>query len=310
MPLPLIRRLVKGSRLNAVEHDQNLDVIEQAIAEKALAAALSQVAFTGDFNDLNNIPPGLENAQGVQGAQGAAGQVGSQGLQGISGGQGIQGLAGGIGGAGIQGVQGVQGALGIQGSQGFAGLGTQGHQGLQGIQGSPGLGLQGIQGSIGAQGFTGFVGIQGPQGLTGSGTQGIQGIQGPNNSLTTITRTYTTASLAPLSGENFTLTCGSVYQILSITLSHPSWVRFYATTAARDADTRTSPGGTLQQLIDLDTNAPTAEFATNGNSQTISTSSAVPTGQAPGGICQIRLINRDTVPRAIDISVTFLIINP
>ncbi len=242
---------------------------------------------------------GLQKTRGIQGTVGADGP---QGIQGLAGPDGIQGL---VGGEGIQGVQGLQGAEGSTGTQGVQGLqGAEGSTGTQGVQG-----LQGAEGSTGTQGVQGITGsgIQGLQGLSGSvGVQGIQGIQGPGSaSLTATTISYTTSSLAASDTEDFTVSLGDTALLLSVTSSTVSWVRVYGTSAARAADTRTSPGGT----------APSsgsefyAELATTVSPQTIRLA-PVPVVQTTGGNAFIRVKNTDSVTQTITLNFSILVLEP
>lgn len=105
---------------------------------------------------------------------------------------------------------------------------------------------------------------------------------------------YTTASLAASASADFTIAAGTTYALLSIRTSTPAWARFYGTSAARAADTRTSPGGTVPS-------AGTdyyAELVTVSNNETIRLS-PVPIVQAMSGLTYLRVKNTDSVSRAI-----------
>lgn len=105
---------------------------------------------------------------------------------------------------------------------------------------------------------------------------------------------YTTASLAASASADFTIAAGTTYALLSTRTSTPAWARFYGTSAARAADTRTSPGGTVPS-------AGTdyyAELVTVSNNETIRLS-PVPIVQAMSGLTYLRVKNTDSVSRAI-----------
>lgn len=105
---------------------------------------------------------------------------------------------------------------------------------------------------------------------------------------------HTTQLLAVGEVEDFTIASDLVYNLLSITTLSPAWVRVYGTSAARDADIRTEPGGT----------PPTAgsefyaEIVTAPGSLSIRFS-PVPTVQSTNGISYIRIVNMDTVSQII-----------
>jgi hypothetical protein len=110
------------------------------------------------------------------------------------------------------------------------------------------------------------------------------------------TVTHTTASLAAGATEDVTLQCGDYFQLLACQASTPAWIRVFGTSAARVADTRTSPGG----------DAPAAgtefyaEVATTAAGQVIRFS-PVPFVQATNGDVFLRIVNRDSVSRAVAI---------
>lgn len=340
MPLPLIRRLVKGSRLNAVEHDQNLNVIEQAIAEKATAAALSQVAFTGNFSDLNNVPPGAQGINGQDGAQGIQGLQGLIGPQGGLGPAGAQGLAGFVGPQGVQGTLGVQGFAGADGLQGFTGsqgsIGTQGIQGLQGLTGAGNQGTQGITGSQGSTGIQGSQGLQGRQGTTGSqgatGTQGTLGTQGATGAgAQGITGTQGTQGIQGVQGPSI-----QGVQGLNGTGAFPiiNSVVVTSNLAAGASENLNLPGGNKFLLLSLTASTPawvrvygdtTArsndsvrtspggvlplagtgyyyEAKTTSTPETIVSSPISPLVQGSGGNAFIRVRNDDSVSRVITLT--------
>ena len=177
--------------------------IVNLIGTKADAGSLSNVAYSGYYADLLNIPTLVTNVAlsganvqvsfsdttvtdlgSILGYTGSAGYVGLDGATGPTGYTGSQGDIGYTGSKGADGFVGAQGATGPTGYVGSEGAqGTIGYTGSEGVQGLTGAtGPQGIQGSIG---YTGSEGIQGAQGYTGSqgltgatGPQGDQGIQG------------------------------------------------------------------------------------------------------------------------------------
>lgn len=121
----------------------------------------------------------------------------------------------------------------------------------------------------------------------------------------TSTLSVSTPSLAADASADLTINCGSVFLILSCTVSTPSWLRVYGSSAARTADTRTSPGG-----IPPDPgNEFYAELATDIAPQTIKLS-PVPIVQGTSGQSFIRVKNLDTVTRTINITFTFLNLQP
>jgi hypothetical protein len=112
---------------------------------------------------------------------------------------------------------------------------------------------------------------------------------------------HTTASLAAGAAEDFTIAGGDAFQLLSVTASTPAWVRVYGTAAARDADTRTEPGGTPPGAG----NDYYAELATVAAPQTIRFS-PVPLVQGTSGDAFIRVKNMDTVSRVITMNFSVL----
>jgi hypothetical protein len=111
----------------------------------------------------------------------------------------------------------------------------------------------------------------------------------------------TTFSLAAGDTEDFSITAGSLLNLLSITASTPSWVRVYGTAAARSADLRTSPGG----VPPLAGGEFYAEVATTASPQTIRFS-PVPLVQGTAGEVFVRVANTDTVARTIVLSFSVL----
>jgi len=171
----------------------------------------------------------------------------------------------------LRGPEGPAGAAGPAGSQGPAG--AQGPQGVAGTAGSTG--------PAGPTGATGPAGAAGPTGPTGPA--------GPTPARQTVSST--TSSLANAASADFTLTSGKLAQLLAVTLSHASWLRIYRSAAQRTADTRTTPGGTLQALIDLGDARPYAEVVTTAAAQTVTLN---PVPELPGdgsGLVYARLRN-------------------
>jgi hypothetical protein len=112
---------------------------------------------------------------------------------------------------------------------------------------------------------------------------------------------HTTAELAPDGVEDFAIAGGDLFHLLSVTASTPAWVRVYGTAAARDADTRTEPGGTPPGAG----NDYYAELATVAAPQTIRFS-PVPLVQGTSGDAFIRVKNMDAVSRAITLNFAVL----
>ncbi len=107
---------------------------------------------------------------------------------------------------------------------------------------------------------------------------------------------HSTASLAPGATEDFSISAGAVFKLLSVESSTPAWVRVYGTTAARALDTRTEPGGPLPESgADY-----YAELVTTVAPQTIRLS-PVPTVQGTDGAAFIRVGNADSANRVISL---------
>lgn len=112
-----------------------------------------------------------------------------------------------------------------------------------------------------------------------------------------------TSSLAAGATEDFTLNVNRYFQLLGFTASTPAWMRMYGSSAARSADTRTSPGGT----------APAAgtefyaELATMTAGQTIRLS-PVPLVQPSSGSVFVRAKNMDSVTRTLTLSFLVLLL--
>ncbi len=196
----------------------------------------------------------------------------------------------------------------VNGAQGATGAtGPVGETGPVGITGATGpVGITGATGLVGATGPIAATGATGPAGITGAtGTSGGLGATGATGvSVATLTQASVTVNVVSLvSGgySNFTLNAGTSFLFLALTSSTPSWVRVFGTIAARDADTRTDPGGTLP----AGGTGFYAELVTTTSPQTIRLS-PVPVVQATAGNTYIRVKNLDTVTRTISLTFTYL----
>jgi len=125
---------------------------------------------------------------------------------------------------------------------------------------------------------------------------------GSGTVLTSRTTSLTTPSTNNLATVDFTMSLGKVSKLLQLTLSHPSWVRFYRSSAQRLADTRSGPGGTLQGMIDLGDVKPYAESVTLGLNQIID-QNPIPTLRGDSdGLVYVRLVNQSGSTQSITIS--------
>lgn len=195
-----VQNVIDGANINL----DTLAEVSHALGNSN--ASLSSVAFTGDYNDLNNTPAPISlngsdltldgttlDLSGV----GAVGPQGPQGVQGITGAVGPQGPQGNIGLTGATGPQGIQGPAGADGADGTDGTyvtsayigGANGTHLILTLSNSSVIdaghaagsdGPKGDDGDQGPQGLKGDDGDTGPQGLTGpAGPVGAQGPQGP-----------------------------------------------------------------------------------------------------------------------------------
>lgn len=114
---------------------------------------------------------------------------------------------------------------------------------------------------------------------------------------------HTTATIAADTFEDFVISGGKSFQLLSLTASTPTWARFYGTSSARSADSRLSPGGSSP----LPGTEFYAELLTSSNNQTIRLS-PVPTIQTTNGQAFVRIKNVDTVSRSITFTFNILIL--
>jgi hypothetical protein len=128
--------------------------------------------------------------------------------------------------------------------------------------------------------------------------------QPPGTGVSAGTLTHTTGSLAAGASADFTLSSNSLFQLLSLTASTPAWIRVYGTSAARAADARTNPGGTLP----LAGSEYYAELVTTATPQTIRLS-PVPLVQPTAGLVYLRVQNTDTVTRALALQFSILSFN-
>jgi len=124
-----------------------------------------------------------------------------------------------------------------------------------------------------------------------------------NASLVSSSIPYSSNAINAGSAVDFTISGGSIFNLLAITTSTPSWIRVYGTPAARAADTRTSPGGDLP----VSGGEFYAEVVTTLSPQTIRFA-PVPIVQATQGLAYIRMVNMDTVSRSIDVDFLVLIL--
>ena len=225
-----VQNVIDGANINL----DTLAEVSNALGNSN--ASLSSVAFTGDYNDLNNTP-GAISLSGSDltydgttldlSSVGAVGPQGPQGPQGTTGDTGPQGPQGNIGLTGATGPQGVQGATGADGADGVyvssayiggatgthliltlsnttvidAGhaAGADGPKGDDGDQGPQGL--KGDDGDAGATGATGPTGPAGPVGAQGpQGPQGDDGVSVTNAQITNgdIVLTYSNTSVQNL----------------------------------------------------------------------------------------------------------------
>jgi hypothetical protein len=116
-----------------------------------------------------------------------------------------------------------------------------------------------------------------------------------------LTLSKTTAQLADSASEDWTSSgVGSLATVLSVTTDRAAWLRVYSSSAARTADTRTSPGGTLPS-------AGTGfllEVATTG-AQTLTL--APPAWWATAGTVYCRVVNKSGSTAAIALSINLLV---
>jgi len=154
-------------------------------------------------------------------------------------------------------------------------------------------GSQGLDGPLSIGGTTGVLG----QVLTSTGigvTWSTLGSVGITSTITRVSTSYTTTSLVQNGVADFTMNLGKLSELISIQVSEPSWVRIFRSSAQRALDTRTSPGGTLQAIINLGDSKPYSENVTTTTSETI-IQNPVPMLQGDtNGLVYVRLIKRST----------------
>lgn len=115
------------------------------------------------------------------------------------------------------------------------------------------------------------------------------------------TTNYTTTSLAAGASTDFTLNLGTLYTLLSVTSNFPAWVRLYNTSAARTNDTRTTPG----YPYPASGTGFYAEVLTTATPQTI-TLAPTPICQGTSSTSYLRVVNRDSVTRTLQLSFTHI----
>lgn len=122
------------------------------------------------------------------------------------------------------------------------------------------------------------------------------GSGGGTGGATQLTLTNQATSLAAGSTADFTIQAGSAFTLLSITSSHPAWIRIYSSAAARTADTRVIPGHPYPDSG----SGLNAEIATSVNAQTV-TFAPVPFCQGSAlGLAFVRVVNRGIYTQTID----------
>jgi hypothetical protein len=127
------------------------------------------------------------------------------------------------------------------------------------------------------------------------------GADGGDQSISLQTLEYTTASLSPGSTEDFILESSPLFDLLTVFSAYPAWIRVYGTSAARAADTRTSPGGTPPAAgTDF-----YAEVVTTQSRKTIRLS-PIPMIQGTNGQVFLRVANLDTQNREISLTLNTL----
>jgi hypothetical protein len=121
------------------------------------------------------------------------------------------------------------------------------------------------------------------------------------------TKTYTTSSLDQFGVADFAINIGFLAELVAIRVSEPSWVRIYRTSSQRAADSRTSPGGNLQAIIDLGENKPTSENVTTQADQMI-VQNPVPLMQGDdNGLIYVRLIKQNSGAAPVTLTITIFL---
>ena len=85
--------------------------------------------------------------------------------------------------------------------------------------------------------------------------------------------TYTTAALAQNEAADFAMELGKLSMLKAVQISEPSWIRFYRSSEQRASDPRTSPGGNIQTMINLQDKKPYGEGVT-----TLALETLIPSG--------------------------------
>jgi hypothetical protein len=121
------------------------------------------------------------------------------------------------------------------------------------------------------------------------------------------TKTYTTSSLDQFGVADFAINIGFLAELVAMRVSEPSWVRIYRTSSQRAADSRTSPGGNLQAIIDLGENKPTSENVTTQVDQMI-VQNPVPLMQGDEtGLIYVRLIKQNSGAAPVTLTITIFL---
>ena len=121
------------------------------------------------------------------------------------------------------------------------------------------------------------------------------------------TKTFTTPSLAQFGIADFTMSVGTLAELVAIRASEPSWIRIYRTSSQRASDSRSTPGGNLQAIIDLGENKPISENVTTQADQTI-VQNPVPLMQGDDtGLIHVRLIKQSDGTAPVTLTITIFL---
>ncbi len=113
---------------------------------------------------------------------------------------------------------------------------------------------------------------------------------------------FTTAVISQYEIFDFAMELGELSILFSLQISEPSWVKIYRSSEQRSADPRSSPGGTLQALIDLGDKRAYAEKVTTLTSETVILNPAsILTGDA-NGMVYLRLVKRSVGSGAVTLT--------
>ena len=118
-----------------------------------------------------------------------------------------------------------------------------------------------------------------------------------------------TESLAAGAAQTIEHEAGAVFILGGLEASDPCWVRVYRMLDDLNNDTRTDPGGTLQQLIDMGANAPIVEYVTTQVNESIVQASPV-LGRGDTGTCYVRIVNRSGSTTVITFELYILTLQP